>query len=203
MSGGAAIEKAALNATDDVRYEFPLPLARQKDCMFSFAGLKNTAQRYIKRDELNFQLGPDEVIPHYKDFCAGFLRGITRHICYRTQRAIEFCEQREFFKGTDRKYLVISGGCAANDFLFNVCSFMANQMGFETIRPSKKLCTDNGVMIAWNGVERFINNDLIFHDFDSIDVISKCPFGVKIFNEVEEAAINCKWIKDPKLKILK
>lgn len=49
--GGAAIELAAKDATDPDQFEFPLPLARQRNCQFSFAGLKNNATRFIKHIE--------------------------------------------------------------------------------------------------------------------------------------------------------
>lgn len=52
MSGGAAIEMAATGVVVDRTYNFPLPLAARRDCQFSFAGLKNSAQRAIKNDEL-------------------------------------------------------------------------------------------------------------------------------------------------------
>jgi N6-L-threonylcarbamoyladenine synthase len=55
MSGGAAIEKAATNIELDNSYRFPLTLSGRRDCQFSFAGLKNSALRAIKQDEL--QLG--------------------------------------------------------------------------------------------------------------------------------------------------
>jgi N6-L-threonylcarbamoyladenine synthase len=53
MSGGAAIEKAAKDVVVDRTYNFTLPLAGRRDCQFSFAGLKNSAQRAIKSDELD------------------------------------------------------------------------------------------------------------------------------------------------------
>lgn len=106
MSGGAAIEAASKASTNSAKYDFPLPLARQKDCQFSFSGLKNNAKRHINREEYTLGLGPDVVIPDYSDFCAGFLRGISRHICHRTQRAIEFCNREWDFENIENRTLV-------------------------------------------------------------------------------------------------
>jgi N6-L-threonylcarbamoyladenine synthase len=101
MSGGAAIEKAAKDVVVDRTYTFPLPLSGRRDCQFSFAGLKNSAQRAIKNDELelgempcqwdvrdiviesvflfiDLELPPNSVIPNYKQFCASFLRGVLK-----------------------------------------------------------------------------------------------------------------------------
>lgn len=51
-NGGRIVEDAAKNATNPIAYKFPLPLARVRDCNFSFAGIKNNSFRAIKRQEL-------------------------------------------------------------------------------------------------------------------------------------------------------
>lgn len=197
VSGGQAIEMAARDATDPDRFEFPLPLARQRNCQFSFAGLKNTAKRHIDRTELENQLGPDAVIPDYPDFCAAFLRSITRHICHRTQRAIEFCERSELFPDGVAKTIVFSGGVACNDFIFGAVSELASEFGFGAVRPERAHCTDNGLMIAWNGVEQWLANEESIRSMDIDEIVSfpRCQLGQNVTKEVEEASIGCKWVK--------
>lgn len=51
-SGGQAIEDAALQATNPRSFEFCLPLSQQRNCNFSFSGLKNNAFRTIKAEEI-------------------------------------------------------------------------------------------------------------------------------------------------------
>lgn len=51
LSGGRAIEQAAMLSNNPRRYDFPLPLSHYRDCQFSFAGLKNTATRHIVQQE--------------------------------------------------------------------------------------------------------------------------------------------------------
>ncbi|XP_055376291.1 probable tRNA N6-adenosine threonylcarbamoyltransferase, mitochondrial [Condylostylus longicornis] len=195
MNGGAAIELAAKEATNSDRFKFPLPLARKKDCNFSFAGLKNTAVRIIKQIEQEYEVKPDEVIPYYRDFCAAFLKACTRHLSYRTQRAIEFCEKRNIFPNS--KYLVISGGVACNDFIFDSISKMALSYKFKTVRPTKALCRDNGAMIAWCGIEKILENpDLLKSlNLDEVDIIGKCKLGKDISEDLENEQISCKWVK--------
>jgi len=203
MSGGQAIEEAATKAKNPNRYEFPLPLSRQRDCQFSFSGIKNTARRHIMKNEWELTLEPNQVIPHYEDFCAGFLKGIARHICHRTQRAIEYCEIEGLFKNQTEKNLVFSGGVACNDFLYTAITQMAEQFGFRVVRPPRKYCTDNGVMIAWNGVEKWLANKTNAKsnlDLDSISIQPKSPFGKKMINEVKDRNLKCKWAKIPLLK---
>ncbi|XP_053663862.1 probable tRNA N6-adenosine threonylcarbamoyltransferase, mitochondrial [Anopheles marshallii] len=198
MSGGQAIEVAAQTASNTSAYEFPLPLSKYRDCQFSFAGLKNTATRHILERESTLNLAPDALLPDYEAFCACFLKGVTRHMLHRTQRAIEYCERRNLFPpDRNQRSLVISGGVACNDVIFNALSSMAAQFGFSTYRPPKKLCTDNGTMIAWNGVEKLLAKDTseMTKNYETVDISGKCPIGESLIYDVKEANIACKWAK--------
>lgn len=203
LSGGQAIETAATHSKNPDRFQFPLPLARQRNCLFSFAGLKNTAKRHIDRVERELRLAPDEVMPDYADFSAGFLRAITRHICHRTQRAIEWCELENVFGSPDgaaaagRRQLVFSGGVACNDYVLGALEELAAGYGYEVHRPQRKWCTDNGLMIAWNGVEQWLANEQRYRsmDIDAVETHPKCALGVNVIRQVEEASIACKWAK--------
>ena len=50
--------------------------------------------------------------------------------------------------------LVVAGGVAANQALRARLAAVASRAGFACIAPPPKLCTDNGAMIAWAGLER-------------------------------------------------
>ena len=50
--------------------------------------------------------------------------------------------------------LVVAGGVAANRHLRGALQSLADGEGFQFIAPPHNLCTDNGAMIAWAGVER-------------------------------------------------
>lgn len=204
INGGAAIELAAQKSTNPMQFEFPLPLARQRSCEFSFTGLKNAAKRAIIRSERLHNVAADEVIPDYEDFCAGFLRIVTKHMCHRTQRAIEYCDIERIFSDNSNftKTLVFSGGVACNDFVFTALSQMAEQFGYRTVRPAKRHCTDNGLMIAWNGVERWKYESELYDkmDIDSIAIEPKCPLGMDISKEISALEIKCKWAKIPILR---
>lgn len=72
-------------------------------------------------------------------------------------------------------FQVVSGGVASNMFIRKHLNILCNEMDFKLIVPPPELCTDNGTMIAWNGVEKFNENlDIISHtDLDRIDIQSK------------------------------
>jgi N6-L-threonylcarbamoyladenine synthase len=48
----------------------------------------------------------------------------------------------------------VAGGVAANLYLRRRLEEVAAQHGARLVAPPVKLCTDNGAMIAWAGIER-------------------------------------------------
>jgi N6-L-threonylcarbamoyladenine synthase len=50
--------------------------------------------------------------------------------------------------------LVVAGGVAANDAIRRGLLRFASGAGLKLITPPPALCTDNGAMIAWTGIER-------------------------------------------------
>ena len=50
--------------------------------------------------------------------------------------------------------LVAAGGVAANSALRHALESMADEYGLPLVVPPPALCTDNGIMIAWAGLER-------------------------------------------------
>ncbi|KAH8421324.1 hypothetical protein KR009_001945, partial [Drosophila setifemur] len=197
-NGGRAIEHAAQLASDPLAYEFPLPLAQQRNCNFSFAGIKNNSVRAIRKREREERTPPDGVISNYGDFCAGLLRAVSRHLMHRTQRALEYCLRPEVrLFGAQPPTLVVSGGVANNDAIYANIAHLAEQYGCRSFRPDKRYCSDNGVMIAWHGVEQLLQNggDSLRFDYDSIDIQGSAGFDECQMEEVAAASIKCKWIK--------
>lgn len=89
---------------------------------------------------------------------------------------------------------------ASNDFIFQALTEMCHQLGYKVFRPSKRLCTDNGVMIAWNGVERILSNNAQKIDLDSVEVYPRSPLGINIIDKVKAKQLQCKWMKIPCLQ---
>ncbi|XP_033211176.1 probable tRNA N6-adenosine threonylcarbamoyltransferase, mitochondrial isoform X2 [Belonocnema kinseyi] len=197
LNGGQAIEIAASRAESPTQFSFAAPLTHSLDCNFSFSGLKTTALNYILECERKSSIIGDKVIPNIYNLCASYQLAITRHICQRTQRAMEFINRHELLPN-DHRTLVISGGVACNDFIFKCLNSVCSEMGFACIRPPSKLCTDNGLMIAWNGMERLMTNSGILtnkNDIANVDIEKKSPVGKDWTSRVREENIKCKWIK--------
>lgn len=199
-SGGRAIELEAYKATDANRLVFPSPMSMRRDCQFSFSGLKSSAAHIVGDLQKNHQIEAGQLIPHQEDFCAGFLKATTKHMMRKTQRAIQYCERKGFFgHGANAmpRSFVFSGGVACNDFIFNALTEMAAQFGYTSFRPSKHLCTDNGVMIAWNGIERWLDNDQLYKklDIDTVHPSDREAFNKNLIEDVQRKNIQCSWTK--------
>ncbi len=57
-------------------------------------------------------------------------------------------------QGKSATALVLAGGVAANTAMRATLSRFAQQSGMPMIAPPVRLCTDNGAMIAWAGLEK-------------------------------------------------
>ncbi|GLV41623.1 Threonyl-carbamoyl synthesis 4 [Carabus blaptoides fortunei] len=196
MSGGQAIERAAALARDPLQFPFTTPLLQYKDCNFSMAGLKHNALRHILRQEKLHTVIADGVIPDVYNLCAGFQLAITRHLCHRTQRAMEYINLNNLIPA-EKRTLVVSGGAACNNFITRGLERVCDAMAYRLVRPPPKLCTDNGVMIAWNGVERWRAGRGIVPvtDLHTVDIEARAPLGQDLTAEVTRASIKCDWVK--------
>lgn len=93
MSGGQAIESAASRATDPKQFDFPPFVTRKRDCQLSFAGILTTARVYIAKHEKETEVEANRIIPDVYNLCASLQWAIAKHVCLRTQRAMEYIDQ--------------------------------------------------------------------------------------------------------------
>ena len=54
---------------------------------------------------------------------------------------------------TAKKELVLGGGVACNSRLREMVNIMTEERGVKCFVPERALCVDNGVMIAWLGLQ--------------------------------------------------
>jgi N6-L-threonylcarbamoyladenine synthase len=142
--GGPAVERAARTG-DPTRFPLPRPMVGQSGCNFSFSGLKTALRQTIER------LGPRALEPPLlNDLCASFQAAAADVLLDRTRRAAELV-RTDYPNATT---LVVAGGVAANACLRACLANLAEQLDLRLIVPPPALCTDNGVMVAWAGLER-------------------------------------------------
>lgn len=149
--GGPMIEKMASVGNPD-RFILPRPLQNSGDCNLSFSGLKTAVRKIIE------SYSPDGKIEHAimrkrdaADICAAFQNAATDCLRRKLEKAIAYFKAN-YPEGKD---LVVSGGVAANSFLRQSLQQLADKHHLVFSAPPIKFCTDNGVMIAWAGLERF------------------------------------------------
>ncbi|WP_430396662.1 tRNA (adenosine(37)-N6)-threonylcarbamoyltransferase complex transferase subunit TsaD [Ferrovibrio sp.] len=142
--GGPAIERLARQG-DAQRFPLPRPLKGKPGCDFSFSGLK-TAVRLVLES-----LGDSPTEQDKADLAASFQAAVLDVIIDRTRHAIAAFDSIHGSKG---RHLVVAGGVAANAALRDSLRQLAEKSGMSLSVPPPRLCTDNGAMIAWVGLER-------------------------------------------------
>jgi N6-L-threonylcarbamoyladenine synthase len=112
----------------------------RSNCHFSFSGLKTALIHAIDA------LPPGALAEaDIADLCASFQAAVGDSLVDRTRQALRQAR-------TDT--LVVAGGVAANGYLRERLTGLATAEGIRLIAPPQRLCTDNGAMIAWAGLER-------------------------------------------------
>ncbi len=135
--GGPAVERAA-EGGDPRRFALPRPMWRKPGCDFSFSGLKTAVRQTVEKL-------PADDPRAVADLCASFQRTVGDVFADRCANALALAPSST---------LVVAGGVAANVYLRGRLEDVAAAHGARLVAPPVRLCTDNGAMIAWAGVER-------------------------------------------------
>jgi N6-L-threonylcarbamoyladenine synthase len=152
--GGPAVEHKAKTG-DPARFDLPRPMKGRDGCDFSFSGLKTKVRQTIEA------LPPGPVTDQdAADLCAAFQEAAGDVLVDRTSNAI-----RMFTASHGPAPLVVAGGVAANKSLRARLEALADDAGIPFAIPPVALCTDNGAMVAWAGLERLARGDSDALDF--------------------------------------
>ncbi|ROL50423.1 putative tRNA N6-adenosine threonylcarbamoyltransferase, mitochondrial [Anabarilius grahami] len=194
LSGGQAIELLAKEG-NRLAFHFKSPMGQIYDCNFSFAGLRNQVTMAIRKKEREEGVETGQLLSCVKDIAAASQHTVASHIAKRTHRAILFCKSKGLLP-QHNPTLVVSGGVASNEYIRQILKIVTDATGLHLLCPPSKLCTDNGVMIAWNGIERLKQGKGIMSHTEEVKYEPKAPLGLDITSEVKDAAI-----KVPPLKL--
>jgi len=151
--GGPMIERYA-ETGDDKRFDLPRPMVGKEGCDLSFSGLKTAVRRLIETSGTFSE--KDKA-----DMAACFQRAVSDEIVSRLKNGIKMFKKLY----PDGKNLVVGGGVAANMALRRDLMALAEKNGMTFFAPPVRLCTDNGAMIAWAGMERFLKGSVDSLDF--------------------------------------
>ncbi|KAI4356781.1 hypothetical protein L6164_000773 [Bauhinia variegata] len=153
-SGGPAIEELAREGNAE-SVNFSIPMKQHKDCNFSYAGLKTQVRLAIESKKIDAKIPISSASAEDRvsraDIAASFQRVAVLHLEERCQRAIQWALKME----PSIRYLVVSGGVASNQYVRARLDMVVKKNGLQLLCPPPRLCTDNGVMIAWTGIEHF------------------------------------------------
>ena len=141
--GGPMIERAAKDG-DSKRFDLPRPMLHRPGCDFSFSGLKTSVRRTVEKLEGN------PTTQDAADIAASFQAAVAETLAGRTKNAIAMARE----KHPELSHLVVAGGVAANTAIGEALQAVADKQGLTLLKPAPALCTDNGAMIAWAGLER-------------------------------------------------
>ncbi len=136
--GGPNVQRLAENGKADIN--FPSSLVRGSQTQFSYSGLKTAVINYCHTAE---QKGE----PLNKaDVAASFQKSALDPLIKKTvESALKL----------GVKTVTAGGGVSANDYLRNGLKTQCEKHGLKLILPEKKFCTDNGAMIAAEGLIQF------------------------------------------------
>jgi N6-L-threonylcarbamoyladenine synthase len=140
--GGPVVEAEAARG-DQTRFNLPRPMLGRERPDFSLSGLKTA-----------IRLEAERIVPlrdqDVADLCAAFQAAIVDVIVDRTRAGL-----RAFHQASGHPTaLVVAGGVAANLAIRRGLARLAAEAGLRLAVPPPALCTDNGAMIAWAGLER-------------------------------------------------
>ena len=148
--GGPVVDNRAKQGNPKA-FKFPRPLCDKSGCDFSFSGIKTAARTFLERAE---QPLSDEYI---NDFCASFQASVVDCIIDRLGNA----RRDERVRRANPKSLVVAGGVAKNSAIRSAMEKLAKENGMIFAAPPMNLCTDNGAMIAWAGLENYAVGNVV------------------------------------------
>jgi N6-L-threonylcarbamoyladenine synthase len=140
--GGPNLEKRAVLGNPKA-FQLPIPMKGRDNCDFSFSGLKTAVRVMIDKQT--------EITETFQnDMCASFQHAVVAQMRDRLTHGIRLFK-KDFPNAKD---LVVGGGVAANTAVRQMLDEVAQKHQMNFSAPPVRLCTDNGVMIAWAGLQR-------------------------------------------------
>ncbi len=132
--GGPQIQTTAKMGDEN---KIPFPIAKLNDPYnFSFSGLKTAVLRYLQK---NHKSSEDIPPGNLNDIAASFQKAAVGALLINCERALD---------SFDIKSISLVGGVAANEYLREKLSVLAEKHNKKFIVPGLEFCGDNAAMIA-------------------------------------------------------
>ena len=140
--GGPHIERQAKSSSFSEKRFFSN--INTEGLSFSFSGIKSAARRLIESHS------PEWLKENQGAICADYQRVIVSHLMEKLDLAFQMDPCRQ---------VIIGGGVIANGLLRTSFEKWASEKGVEWAVPQPSYCTDNGAMIAFAGLKRFLRGE--------------------------------------------
>lgn len=144
--GGKYVAQMAARCPDRAaavaKFPLPRPMKGRQGCDFSFSGLKTAVLRQCEnlsdKDKTGLAASMEEAVADVMED--------------RMKQAIAIFKAR--YPHVDNAHIVSGGGVAANETIRSRLTLLTEKHDMMFTSPPAQLCTDNGAMIAWAGIER-------------------------------------------------
>lgn len=153
--GGPHVERAAKDCKDHKaaleKFPLPVPMKGREGCDFSFSGLKTAVRNHVEKLPAG-KLDYADVAA----LCFAFQETAADIVTDRMRGAV--AQFRARYGNEGRFPLVVSGGVAANIRIRKALQDLSESENMDFVAPPMELCSDNGAMIAWTGIEKLKRN---------------------------------------------
>lgn len=178
--GGPSLEKIVqdtdLSSIEEPSWTLPCPMLHQNTLDFSFSGLKTAVRILIEREYKNTLSQTNKALISQK-----FQESVTTTLITKIAKACDrFINQFQ-----TSPTIVIAGGVARNNMLREKLNIFCQQKNLQFFAPPHDLCSDNAVMIAWAGYERFRT----FHKLSSFDIKPRPRWSLDTLTEETKGEI--------------
>ena len=119
-------------------------MIKRNNADFSLSGLKTSLFRKAEKETLNKKVK--------SNLAASFQSAVTDVIEDRCLNAFKIIKKIN----NNCKNFVVVGGVAANKVIRKRLTNLSKMKNFSPYFPPVEICTDNGAMIAWNGIEKIL-----------------------------------------------
>lgn len=137
--GGPVIDRMAEKGNPRA-FAFSLPHMSDNSLDFSFSGLKTSALKQIRKNDIT------KDHPEFLDFLASFEKAVIKALLSNVDRAANRYKPRS---------LILCGGVARNKKLRRAFKKLSRNLDIPSFIPSSHLCTDNAAMVAGLAADRF------------------------------------------------
>lgn len=227
--------------------DFAIPMIDKLGCDFSFSGYHTNLESITpKFDELWNSGSREDLLNELGHACSSLQRVMLIQLVKKLHRAIMYYkmhwryENKDLFADKSKTHhlgfqlqnidddiepvdIVVSGGVAANQYVIDgirlACKECFDEPNMKVYAPSRGLCSDNGLMIAWNGMLRYRHfleeenstnqentsdiEELVVQDknqIDSLEVKPTCPMGVDISHKLKSTRFKLRRLEHSEFK---